>query len=106
SLAGRGDGNLSPITLDETLAITDNVLGVVGGTGITVDDGDEEVSNVTKINFVGATVTDDDDGEITVTILENIESVNQTILTQYTESTVSGDDGSNLIQPDLGLPIL
>lgn len=34
------------------------------------------------------------------------ESVNQTILTQYTESTVSGTTGSNLIQPDLGLPIL
>src|SRR5690606_24316053 len=28
------------------------------------------------------------------------------LFTQYTESTVSGDDGTNLIQPDLGLPIL
>src|SRR5690606_30006623 len=28
------------------------------------------------------------------------------LFSQYTESTVSGTDGSNLIQPDLGLPIL
>lgn len=33
---------------------------------LVVDDGDEEVSNVNKINFVGATVTDNEDGSVDV----------------------------------------
>src|SRR5690606_35934963 len=57
------------------------------------------VHNGTVINNNGNTFTTDPNKM-------EVESVNQTILTQYTESTVSGDDGTNLIQPDLGLPLL
>src|SRR5690606_34741856 len=39
-----------------------------------------------------------------ISVLDGVTNIN--IFTQYTESTVSGDAGANLIQPDLGLPIL
>lgn len=39
-----------------------------------------------------------------ISVLDEVKNIN--LFIQYTESSVLGDSGTNLIQPDLGLPIL